>query len=562
MFEFNSIINTCYILTNGSSRTLAFYSHLIPIFFALSLSILVYFKAAKNILSKVFLAFSIVFSFWLTADLATWVLNDYSLVYAFWAPVDYIETAMFILGLYFVLVFVNKEDISWVKKTLLFLGTLIPFVITITRKSVLGFNHAVCEASNNIFLLDYRFIIEVLVVLIILIYLVRSLFNKAPSFNKKSHFLVLGSMLLFLTVFGVTSYLSALSGYYELNLYALFIIPVFLMAITYSIFSLDIFNIKTLGTYFIVFGFIILNASQLIFITSTTNRLLIILTVLLSIVLSYLLFKNLKKETDQRIHIEQLSEVIKQSKKQVEETNTKLATANEKLKSLDQLKTEFVSLASHQLRSPLTAIKGYTSMLMEGDYGEINKEAKETIDRIMESSNNLTLVVEDLLNVAKIEQGGMKYEMVKFDLSKMAKFMAEDLSVTAEKKGVKLTFEDNGAEDCFVTGDQDKLRQVVLNFIDNSIKYTKEGWIKVKVENVGNKVVFSVHDSGVGMTEEVKASLFQKFARGDGARMNTSGSGLGLYLAKEIVEAHKGRVWVESDGPGKGSAFYMELDSI
>jgi signal transduction histidine kinase len=110
-----------------------------------------------------------------------------------------------------------------------------------------------------------------------------------------------------------------------------------------------------------------------------------------------------------------------------------------------------------------------------------------------------------------------------------------------------------------VNGDKEKIRQVVLNFIDNAIKYTKTGSVDVSVHKNGDKVVFAVKDTGMGMTPEIKATLFQKFARGDGARMNTTGSGLGLYLAKEIVEAHKGRVWVESDGAGKGSTFAMEL---
>ena len=113
-----------------------------------------------------------------------------------------------------------------------------------------------------------------------------------------------------------------------------------------------------------------------------------------------------------------------------------------------------------------------------------------------------------------------------------------------------------------VNGDKEKLRQVVLNFIDNSIKYTKEGTINVSVKRDKNKVLFRVKDTGMGMTPEIKASLFQKFARGDGARMNTTGSGLGLYLAKEIVSAHKGEVMVDSEGPGKGSTFGMDLDAI
>lgn len=240
-----------------------------------------------------------------------------------------------------------------------------------------------------------------------------------------------------------------------------------------------------------------------------------------------------------------------------------LEDANEKLKALDKLKTEFLSLASHQLRTPLTAISGYASMIYDGFYGEIdNTELKETINIICKSSKSLIKVVEDLLNVSKIEQGGMKYEMAPFDLSEVAKEMVDSLSINAKDRNLDLSFECAKDDTCMVIADKEKIRQVVLNFIDNSIKYTKEGSIKVKVEKIKDKVVFSVKDTGMGMTNETKESLFKKFARGDSDHMNTSGTGLGLYLTKEISEAHGGRVYVESEGLGKGSTFFMELNAV
>jgi signal transduction histidine kinase len=232
-----------------------------------------------------------------------------------------------------------------------------------------------------------------------------------------------------------------------------------------------------------------------------------------------------------------------------------LQDANTKLKSLDALKTEFLSLASHQLRSPLTAIKGYTSMLMTGDFGAITDKQKEAIGRVFESSDHLTKIVEDLLNVSKIEMGGMQYAMVPFDFEKAAKDLATDLSITAKKKGLTLTFTTDNKSPYTVNGDMEKIRQVILNLIDNSIKYTKIGGLSVnlvKDEKV-KKIRLAITDTGMGMTPEIKATLFQKFARGEGMKVN-------LYLAKQIIEAHKGLVWVESPGPGLGATFFVELD--
>ncbi|MDQ3076307.1 MAG: GAF domain-containing sensor histidine kinase [bacterium] len=240
-----------------------------------------------------------------------------------------------------------------------------------------------------------------------------------------------------------------------------------------------------------------------------------------------------------------------------------LQDANEKLKGLDKLKTEFLSLASHQFRSPLTSIVGYSSMLSDGDYGVFEGKQKEAIDKIYLSSRHLTNVVEDFLSVAKIEQGGMQYVMTPFDFEKAVQDIANDMSLTAKTKNLNLTFETDNKLPYMVNGDMEKIRHVVINLIDNSIKYTKEGSINVKLskEEDNKKIRLAIRDTGMGMTTEIKETLFNKFARGEGGKVNTGGSGLGLYLAKVIVEAHKGKVWVESEGPNKGSVFYVEFDA-
>lgn len=389
------------------------------------------------------------------------------------------------------------------------------------------------------------------------------LFKKVAWKIKKTNLIVLGSMFIFLSVFGITEYIAATTGNYELNLYSLFLLPIFILAIIYSVFALDIFNIKMIGSYYLVVGLIILVVGQLFFVSGTTDQLLTVMTLVVTIGLSVILFRNLRKETQQRLHIEKLSELLKDSKNRLEEANLKLEFSNDKLQSLDKLKTEFLSLASHQLRSPLTSIQGYASMLAEGDFGKVSKKQKDALDRVYQSSKHLTLVVEDLLNVAKIEQGGMQYAMKPFDLSKVVSNIVKDFSVTATQKNIEFSFENDKNTNYQVNGDMEKIRQVVLNFIDNAIKYTKKGKIVSKlVKDSENNIIFSVEDTGMGITPEVIDSLFVKFSRGNGGKMNTSGSGLGLYLAKEIIEAHKGKVWVESPGKDLGSTFFMQLKAI
>jgi signal transduction histidine kinase len=558
MTDLNIIINTCYETTK-ELRVIASYSHIIPIFLSLFLTIFVLIKAKFNLFSKVFSVFILTFSFWLIGDLFLWTNNNYYLIYSFWSPLVFIEIVAYVMGTYFALLFIKKSDINIFYKIILLLITVPPFIITTIGKSVTGFNQPMCEAYNNNFLDIYKLIVESFLLLVLLFFVIKPFILKNLIKKQKTNLIVLGSIILFLSVFGITEYIASMTGFYEINLYSLFLLPLFLVVIIYAIFELDIFNFEILGTQYLVVGLVILMVGQLFFVNGNTDRLLTIITVIISVSLSIILFRNFKKETDQRVFIENISNELEQSKIRLEESNFRLENANEKLKSLDKLKTEFVSLASHQLRSPLTAIKGYTSMLIEGDYGDINPQAKETIDRIMESSNNLTLVVEDLLNVSKIEQGGLKYEMIKFDFSNLVEKTVKDLSITAEKKGLKLIYDTSDDYKYFVTGDEEKLRQVLVNLIDNSMKYTPEGEIKINLSLNNDKIILSVKDSGVGIPKEIIGKLFEKFSRGEGSKLNSSGSGLGLYLVKEIVRAHKGRVWVESEGDGKGSNFLVEI---
>ena len=269
---------------------------------------------------------------------------------------------------------------------------------------------------------------------------------------------------------------------------------------------------------------------------------------------------------NQPISPEEFQNITEQLYKQnleVVNLNKKLDEANEKLKGLDKLKTEFLSLASHQLRSPLTAIKGYSSMLIEGSFGEMPEKIAEPVKRIYTSAQGLVSIVEDLLNVSKIEQGGMKYEMSEVDLAPLVNTLFAEMQIPAQSKKINFTMHVPTNETCMVMADPVKIKQVLLNLTDNSIKYTPEGGnVDISLIRVDGTIEFAVKDNGVGISPETKAKLFEKFSRGEGGKMNTGGSGLGLYLAKQIALAHKGDIVIESEGLGKGSVFKVVLPSL
>lgn len=272
---------------------------------------------------------------------------------------------------------------------------------------------------------------------------------------------------------------------------------------------------------------------------------------LLTLVLSYFLVRSVQNEIEQRERAESLSSQLKD--------------LNKELQKVDQMKTEFLSLASHQLRTPLTSIKGYASMMLEGSFGKLTAKVHEPVRRIFESSNILTKIIADLLDVSKIEQGGLQYEMQTFSLASMIQSVVDEQSINAKEKKIHLSLELKQPGKYALKGDQVKLRQVFQNLIDNAVKYTDAGG-KVTVElskkqSADKKAIrVAVVDNGRGIEPEVLKKLFQKFSRGTaGKKTNTGGSGLGLYLAKQIVKAHAGDLWAESDGPNKGSSFIAEF---
>lgn len=536
----NSILNTCMAAASldPSVRVVAAYSHTIPVLFILSLSLLVFIKAKKSLLSKVFMAFSAVFSLWLVGDLIAWTSNNYYLIYAAWSLLVYTEIVFFILGLSFVIMFVRKRDLSMIEKILLFGLTLVPLVITITQNSVVGFYHPVCEAFNNAFLDQYKLYLEMGILITILGFIVYSLFSNLASQTKKSNLIVLGSMFLFLGVFGVTEYLSALTGYYELHLYSLFIVPLFLIAIIYSIFTLDIFNVKVVSTYFLVFGFLILTASQLFFVTGSTDRLLTTITLVLSSSLAILLFRNLKKESDQR---------------------TQIAKLNSNLKDLIKQRENLVHLVTHKVKGSFTRSKYIFACMLDGTFGEVSPEIKKRAEQGLESDKMGIQTVDLVLNVANMQNGIIKYDMKNLDLKEIVVKLVAEKSGPAEKRGLKLNTQIHDGQ-YQVLGDAFWLKEAVANLLDNSIKYTKEGSIDISLENQNGKIVLKIQDTGIGITPEDKENLFTEGGRGkDSVKINVDSTGYGLYSVKLILDAHKGRVWAESEGAGKGSTFYMEV---
>lgn len=229
-----------------------------------------------------------------------------------------------------------------------------------------------------------------------------------------------------------------------------------------------------------------------------------------------------------------------------------------KLKEVDQMKDDFISIAAHELRTPLTAISGYASLLKESLINKVSSDDEKSLDRIMISAKRLDKLVEDILNVSRIEQGRLSYDFQKHDVNKIVNEIIEEFQSEANDKGLELKV-DLIKQPAYVKIDEEKLKQILFNLIGNSIKYTLKGKINVSVVSEDNQVIVNVKDTGLGMDVEDQKQLFSKFYRVKNTEtIKIGGTGLGLWITKQLVEKMNGKIGAQSI-KGTGSRFFISF---
>ena len=323
------------------------------------------------------------------------------------------------------------------------------------------------------------------------------------------------------------------------------------IVVIYASYKHHLFDVKVITSEIFTFALLLFILIRTISTNDPSERNANLILLGLSLIFGFFLIRSMTKESANQQKIEKLA--------------VQLTESNKHLKELDQKKSEFMSLATHQLRAPLTAMRGYSSMILDGTFGKVNNpEVEDAIDKISRSTTDLVMIVEDYLNISRIEQGRMQYNFSIFDVTELIQNIIKEVQVIVTRAGLYINLHHDEGVQYRVNVDQGKIKQVLFNIIDNAIKYTPKGGIDIylsKTEN--NTVLIKVQDTGVGIKPEVLPSLFNKFTRApDAAKTNILGTGLGLYVANEILKAHKGRAWAESDGEGKGSKFYVEIGLV
>jgi signal transduction histidine kinase len=380
---------------------------------------------------------------------------------------------------------------------------------------------------------------------LIFVLLVTAVWLTVTSWRDKKILLMSGATTLMLAIFSASNIVGVFSQEYGVENYNLFGVPIFVAFLAYSTIYFKNLNANLIGTQTLIFSLLAFVIAGLFLPDSASIGLALGFKVVTVVFVGGLLMMSSRRETRLRERAEALSK--------------NLEVANLRLLELDKQKTEFVSLASHQLRGPITAIKGYASMLNEGDYGALPVAAMEILGRVQKSAHDMAVLIGDYLDVTRIELGKVKFQPERFSMRDLLSEVEKELLPNTPKERVTLEIEE-GADPRFVYADRNKVKQVVGNLIDNAVKYTPKGAVKVTLTRNGGYARMEVKDNGVGINKTSLPHLFQKFSRAQNAsKSNIKGTGLGLYIAKTIADHHRGRLSAMSEGEGKGSTFIFEL---
>lgn len=324
---------------------------------------------------------------------------------------------------------------------------------------------------------------------------------------------------------------------------AVFTLP-FIIFTTYATLKHHLLGIKVITTEVITFVLAVVSLIEVIIAEDVS--VIILRSGVFFLVLSFgiLLIRSVRKEVQQREELEKLT--------------IKLEAANVQLEKLSEQKSQFLSFASHDLKSPINIIKQFASLIADGTYKEPAK-IQETIVKIKRTAERATHLVDDFLDIRKIEEGHMDYTFEVRDIIPFVKGITEDYAPLAKaEKNIDISFSSQTAS-ANVKMDTTRLRQVIQNLLSNSIKYTETGSITVTLTEEQKTILISVTDTGLGMDPALLPILFEQFRRDPKVAKKIQGTGLGLYIAKQIVRAHGGEIWADSKGKGLGSSFFVRL---
>ena len=378
-----------------------------------------------------------------------------------------------------------------------------------------------------------------------LVHLVRKLKTVEGLQKTQIIYLLVGSGLMIPTALTTNIILPNIFGITEFVRLGPIATLIFVGFTTYGIVRHKLFNTRVLTAQVLMTALVIIGVGQLLISQDLSGFILRLVILALLIFIGISLVKSVIREHDSAIRVNKL--------------NTKLREANTHLKELMEIKTEFLQIASHQLRTPLTSLRGLLAMQAKGDFKKIEEKERDELQQgMLSSASQLNNVVNDLLDAMELEGGSLNFEFEQVNVNKLIQEVIETLKPSYEEKNLTITFKEINIPE--IEADEGYLRQVFLNIINNAEKYTEKGGLTITTKTNNEKIEITFTDTGMGIDKEEIPKLFGKFIRGKrSALVHTDGSGLGLYIIKKIMDAHRGKVTLKSKGIDQGTTIQIEL---
>ncbi len=464
----------------------------------------------------------------------------------FWSRMVYVSGSIIpVLFYYFSVVFTKRKIQRWVFVLLFLSVVLVSYVYLFTPLFLAG---VMVENGFKGFVYgSARLVFDIYFDLIFLAGFLTMYHGLSKDKQRRTEFIFITAGTLFgLILAGSTNVVLPLFNWFEYLWAGPVGAAIWAAILTYGIVRHQLLDIKVIATELFTYALIFVLFIRLLLSQNQGDLIFNGALFLATSVLGTLLILAVTKEVRSR---EQIAQLAKQ-----------LQISNEELKKLDEAKSEFISISSHQLRAPLTVIKGYVSLFLEGSFGAVADAGKDALGKVMFATDQLVKLINDLLNLSRIESGKIHYDFVKVEFSSLVQKIMTEFQLVAQKRNKELIFQGQPEKEIYLYLDPDKIREVVVNLVDNAMKYSAKKISVSLKDGEGNKVRLIVTDDGMGLRPEDISRIFTKFIRTTEAqKLDPNGMGLGLYFVKRVVKDHGGKVWAESSGLGKGSTFIVEL---
>ena len=529
-----------FIISENVFGQLIYYSHLLPLVVSILLAMFVFLKNTKLLASRWLLVTTLLLSFWLFFDLILWATEKPSFTMFFWSIINLIEPLIYVGMLFFAYALIDKKDIPFKSKIVIFILLLPIIVLASTHFALTEYDLSNCdrEAIEGP-LAFYGYTVEVILSLWILIFGFNRFFAQKIVAEKKKIAIAIAGIVFFLLSFAMGNVVGSLLVDWTIGQYGLFGIPVFAALLSYLIVRFHTFNIKLIATQALITILFLLVVSVLFIRTIESARIIIAITSGLLLILGILLTRSVKREIEQRIEIESLA--------------GELAMSNDGQKNL-------IHIINHQIKGFLGVAKNIFAELLTGDYGVMPEPSKPLLTHGFEQMGAGVDYVQGILRGASAESGVLPYSMKSVDLVPVVTSLMAEQKEVAEKR--ELSFESNIENgDYKITGDGVQLKEAFKNLITNAIKYNSpKGSVKVTFKKEYGRILFSVKDTGIGIADDDKAKLFTAGGVGKNSiKHNTDAAGYGLSFVKGVATAHKGTVGYKANVGEKGTTFFVEL---